>query len=310
MIKMKTLAVAIMAASITLTGCASKQQGGTFIGAGVGGVACNLLTKKSGGMTQLLATAGCAAIGGFIGNQIGKSLDERDQVALSEKTQQALNTTQAGTYDWKSEHSGATAKITVGQAYTKTESVEVKRIATVQPVATMQKINAPYLTLKGANVRSGPSTTSEKMGFLQAMTEFTAIGKSGDWIMVGRKGVAVGYIHKDLVESKASYAAKAAAAPSNSAVREVAVASPTKATEPPAKALEAAIPTVKLDEASVASAPEVAKLVEPAPEISTTVASQSTCRNMESSVTDPSGKVEKSTASACKKPDDNMWAGA
>jgi hypothetical protein len=57
-------------------------------------------------------------------------------------------------------------------------------------------------------VRAAPEKGADKVGGLKPGTEFTAVGSTGDWILVGRKGVTVGYVHKDLVEPKSVAVAK------------------------------------------------------------------------------------------------------
>lgn len=320
--KMNFLAASVLAASVAMTGCANKAQTGTAIGAGIGGLACNFLAKNTSDVTRVIAISGCAAIGGYIGNVIGKNLDERDRIALAAQTQQALKVEKSGTYNWKSEHSGATAQITVGEPFKRTEKVSVKHVPSVKPSPSMEKLNAQYLTLKGANVRSAPTTSSDKMGFLPAMTEFNAMGKTGDWILVGRKGVAVGYIYSPLVQSKVAYEAKLNAT-------QVASTAPVKVVTKPAEPIQVAsaptpapavvvpeapkvvaVPAVKLDEVTTAALPELDKLASDAPVLEEIVEETETCRSMESKVTDAKGKVESSTSNACKKIEENIWADA
>ncbi|MEO6985175.1 MAG: glycine zipper 2TM domain-containing protein [Paralcaligenes sp.] len=63
------VAVAAMLIIVGMTGCSGMSRRGTdtAVGAGVGGVAGAVLT---GGST--LGTLGGAAVGGIIGNQVGK----------------------------------------------------------------------------------------------------------------------------------------------------------------------------------------------------------------------------------------------
>lgn len=318
---MKVLAASVVAASLMLTGCANKQQTGTVVGAGIGGLACNYLARNTSQMTRLLVTAGCAAAGGYAGNLIGKSLDERDRAELAASTQKALDG-QSGTYNWSSGHSGATASIKVGDAYQKTEQVTVKRTNLVEPVAQMEKLSGQYLTLKGSNVRQGPSTQSGKVGFLPEMTEFTAMGKAGDWIMVGRRGVAVGYIYAPLVQSKASYEAalakKAAAAkPAVVAAAPVAAAQPVQVASAPKPQIQVVpevpkvTPNVVLDNATSATQKDLGKLADDAtPVQEAAVVTTQTCRSVESTVKDASGKVETASSNACKEPVEDIWADA
>lgn len=318
--KMKVLAASIVAASIMMTGCANKQQTGTYVGAGIGGLACNYLARNTNDVTRLMITAGCAAAGGYIGNQIGKSLDERDRAALAASTQQALQG-QSGTYNWASSHSGATASIKVGDTYQKTEQVTVKRTNLVEPVAQMERLSGQYLTLKGSNVRQGPSTQSGKVGFLPQMTEFTAMGKAGDWIMVGRRGVAVGYIYAPLVQSKASYEAalakKAAAAAPAVAAAQAQPAQPVQvaaAAQPQINVVPEVpkvVPSMVLDNATSATQKDLGKLADDAtPVQEAPVVATQTCRSIESSVKDANGKVETATTNACKQPAEDIWADA
>lgn len=318
MFKMKVMAASIVAASILLTGCANKQQTGTVVGAGIGGVACNYLARNTSQMTRLLVTAGCAAAGGYAGNLIGKSLDDRDRAALAASTQQALDG-KSGTYSWASGHSGATASIKVGDAYQKTEQVTVKRTNLVEPVAQMEKLSGQYLTLKGSNVRQGPSTQSGKVGFLPQMTEFTAMGKAGDWIMVGRRGVAVGYIYAPLVQSKASYEAALAkqTAVAAKASAPVAVAQPVQVATAPKPQIQVVpevpkvVPSMVLDNATSATQKDLGKLADDAtPVQEAAVVTTQTCRSVESAVKDASGKVETATSNACKQPVEDIWADA
>ncbi|WP_160491233.1 SH3 domain-containing protein [Pseudomonas sp. R-28-1W-6] len=205
MFKQKALAAFVASALILSTGCANKAQTGTLVGAGIGGVACNLLTKNSSNMTRLLATAGCAAVGGLLGNKIGSMLDERDQLALAQKKEMVLASAAPGTkFDWNSGHSGATATLETTKQYTQTKPVQVKRVATVQaPPKDLELLGKPYVTTaSSSNVRAAPSKTAEKVGGMTQGTEFNAIGKTGEWILVGRKGVNVGYIHNSLVAEK------------------------------------------------------------------------------------------------------------
>lgn len=228
----KKFVASILAVAIaTTTGCAelgiNKQQAGTFIGAAAGAVAGATIGKGGG---KILATLIAAGIGGYIGNRIGSMLDERDQQALAERTQEALNSSASATpVAWKSAHSGATAQITQGTEYTQTKQVEVKRAPTIAAVPSMNLINEQYVSAKSSNVRAAPSLSGEKIGSLQPGTEFTAVGSTGDWILVGRKGVTVGYVAKSLVTPKAEAVAKRVKPSVNLDEIDVATSSETKA---------------------------------------------------------------------------------
>lgn len=70
----RSLVIAGLAAAMAGTGCSSlsEREKSTAIGAGVGGVAGSVLTN--GGT---LGTLGGAAVGGVIGNEVGKRREDR-----------------------------------------------------------------------------------------------------------------------------------------------------------------------------------------------------------------------------------------
>lgn len=230
----KKFVASILAVSIAATsGCAqlgiNKQQAGTVIG-GIAGLAIGATMGKGNG--QIAAALIAAGIGGYIGNRIGQMLDEKDQQALALRTQEVLSQPATGSAQpvtWKSEHSGASAQITQGQEYTKTKTVEVKRAPKIQAVPSMKLINEPYVTQSSLNVRAAPNLKADKVGGLPTNTEFTAVGSTGDWILVGRKGVTVGYVHKDYVVPKAEAVVKSAAPAVNLDEMNVAASKDTQA---------------------------------------------------------------------------------
>ncbi|MFL1547153.1 SH3 domain-containing protein [Pseudomonas sp. O39] len=210
----KKFLVSVLALTIaaSTSGCAelgiNKQQAGTAVGVVAGAVIGQFIGKGNG---RIVATLVGGALGGYIGNKIGAKLDEQDQQALAQRTQDALNASPSGSslpVFWTSAHSGASAEIVQGKEFTQTKTVEVKRAPKIVAVPSMKLINEQYVTKSSSNVRAAPEKGSDKVGGLKPGTEFTAVGSTGDWILVGRKGVTVGYVHKDLVEPKSVAVAK------------------------------------------------------------------------------------------------------
>ena len=210
----KKFLVSVLALTIaaSTSGCAelgiNKQQAGTAVGVVAGAVIGQFIGKGNG---RIVATLVGGALGGYIGNKIGAKLDEQDQQALAQRTQDALNASPSGSslpVSWTSAHSGASAEIVQGQEFTQTKTVEVKRAPKIVAVPSMKLINEQYVTKSSSNVRAAPEKGADKVGGLKPGTEFTAVGSTGDWILVGRKGVTVGYVHKDLVEPKSVAVAK------------------------------------------------------------------------------------------------------
>lgn len=209
---------AITAAILGTTGCAGMSENkylnqenlGSLLGA-VAGVAIGSQVGGGSGRTVAMIVGGLA--GGALGKMIGANLDERDQQSLALRTQQMLNQGANQAVTWQSEHSGAQATITPVETTTKTQAVAVKRTTAVQAVPNMKLINETYIAKKSANVRNAPNNTASKVGGLAPGSSFTAIGRTdNDWIMVGRKGVTVGYVYAPLVGPKPAAVTQVAAA--------------------------------------------------------------------------------------------------
>ncbi len=60
---------------------------------------------------------------------------------------------------------------------------------------------AIYVTVKNANVRAGPSTSTTRITTLRKGTRVTVLGEAtdGDWYRVARGGAALGYIYGPLI---------------------------------------------------------------------------------------------------------------
>jgi surface antigen len=98
------IVVTVTAAALALCACQgpdstfNNQNGGTLIGAGLGGLIGN---QFGGGSGKVLATIAGVAVGGLIGNQIGKSLDDADRLKAQRAQEQALNQAHVGqTISW------------------------------------------------------------------------------------------------------------------------------------------------------------------------------------------------------------------
>lgn len=281
-----------------------KSQIGTAVGALAGGIACYAMLGKASTGYKIAGTGACVGLGALLGNSIGKTLDQRDQAALQAKTQQALNSNKEGVTTWTSPTSGATAKLEVSKPTVKKEVVSVKRNIDVQPVAEMTKLNAQYITLKSSTVRLSPSTSGKRVSLLKPQTEFTAIGKTGNWIGVSVDDKLVGFVSADLVESKATADAKAAA-------KAAAKAPAPKATDSAVvqKVETVSVPAFKLDKITAANDPEMAKMVDQ-PVVAEKVEATTTCKTLTSTITDAKGKSDTNSSVQCKNPAADAWADA
>ncbi|WP_265532442.1 SH3 domain-containing protein [Pseudomonas saponiphila] len=274
----KPFAISILAAVIAInSGCAelgiNKEQASTAIGVVAGAVAGSFVGKGNG---RIIAAIIGGSLGGYIGNKIGAKLDEQDKQALALRTQEALNLSSKDSTEpmsWTSAHSGASAQIVQGKEYTEKKTVEVKRAPKVAAVQSLKLINEQYVTKSSSNVRSAPQKNADKVGGLSAGTEFTAVGSTGDWILVGRKGVTVGYINRSLVTPKAEAVAKSAK------------------------------PAANLDDMNVAADKETQAFdLDSIPSLPTQqVAAETTCRPVTVSLKAADGKTEQENSTFCKQ---------
>lgn len=279
---------------VSSVGCASMAQNEWLnqenIGAVAGAAAGILIGSQVGsGSGRTAAMLVGALAGGMLGKTIGASLDDRDRQALAAQTQQVLESGKDGQVtSWTSAHSGATAQITPVSTQTESRQVAVKRTAQVQAVPNMKLLNSPYRTIKSANVRNAPDQGAEKVGGLAAGSTFTAIGRTdNNWIMVGRRGVSVGYVHAPLVELVTEQKAPAAT-----------VAATNKAASPVAQVAEA----TDLDALDVVAAKEQGFDLDSMNVVEEKVAAQTTCRTVNYNVT-TKGSSEQQAIQACQAAD-------
>ena len=102
-----------------LSSCADdphrKQNIGTVLGGATGAL---LGATLGGGDGKILAIAAGAIAGGFIGNQIGASMDKTDALALEKNAQSSLETSPSGrTSTWKNPDTGNSGSFTPKKAY-------------------------------------------------------------------------------------------------------------------------------------------------------------------------------------------------
>ena len=107
--------------ALTLAGCAETMQSlennpkaalGTLAGAAAGGWAGSSI---GGGSGRDVAMIGGALLGGFLGNQIGKSLDSADRTAIDRTTQRSLDDNVS--YSWQNQDSGRSGTVTPTSTY-------------------------------------------------------------------------------------------------------------------------------------------------------------------------------------------------
>lgn len=182
---------------LTLAGCATKEQTGTGLGAIVGGAAGYLF----GGKYKKVATVLGAVAGGFIGNKLGKYLDERDKQRMEEVTKQTIST--GKTHSWSNPEAKTSGKAELVATETKEEPVKVKvlkkKIAQVPP---LDILGQTFRTLKSTDLRGGPGSDYEVVGKLAEGKAVNIVGKvkTSDWYLISEDGIGSGFIETSLLE--------------------------------------------------------------------------------------------------------------
>ncbi|MGE4220852.1 MAG: RT0821/Lpp0805 family surface protein [Alphaproteobacteria bacterium] len=103
------VAALVLAGCENTTGMGTKQTGGTLVGAGLGALAGSQIGSGGG---KLAAVAIGTLVGGFLGNEVGKSLDNADRAAANQAYGQAQAAPVGQTVAWNNPNSGNSGTIT------------------------------------------------------------------------------------------------------------------------------------------------------------------------------------------------------
>ncbi|MFN3513936.1 MAG: SH3 domain-containing protein [Phenylobacterium sp.] len=146
-----------------------KQAGGAIIGALVGAAAGSNLAKNDRGTGTAIGAAVGAATGSYVGCKM-----QRDQQAQGAYYGGAPAYAQPATYA----HGGY-------------------RLSGHLAPARFVRDGGTFVATTNLNLRAAPTTNAARVGTLRPGEAFQALARvSGtEWILVGRDGVGVGYVH-------------------------------------------------------------------------------------------------------------------
>jgi len=102
----------LLAAAMLVSACETKEQQGTVAGAVVGAGVGSLFGSGSG---RVWAIAGGAVAGAFIGNRVGKSMDDRDRREAAAAQKQAETAPVGEQIAWNNPDSGNSGTVEVVQ---------------------------------------------------------------------------------------------------------------------------------------------------------------------------------------------------
>lgn len=139
----------------------SKQESGAVIGALIGGLLGNKISKNERAAGTVVGAGLGAAAGSYIGCR-SQTNDDRAQ----------------GVY-----------------------SRDGQRLASYVLPARYDRTNVRMTAVTNVSLRAGPSTATARVGSLQRGETFqaAAYANGGQWVLVSRNGVGVGYVHAGYV---------------------------------------------------------------------------------------------------------------
>lgn len=180
-----------------------KQETGALIGAAAGALLGTQVAKNE----QTLAGVIGAAAGAAAGSWIGCRMQTTDQTRAQTAIQTALNTGRSQT--WNNTQTGASGRVDLFPVYDNVSQPAVRQIA-YRDLRYADGVNtagseyamAPgvYTVASVTNLRANPGQRANVVGRVAAGEVFNVLGNvnSGDWLLVERGGVVVGYISADL----------------------------------------------------------------------------------------------------------------
>lgn len=187
--------------SFVLAGCQSTGLTKKNIGAVTGGVLGGLAGHTLGGKNKKLFAIGGAVAGVWLGSQIGKHLEEKDQQEMAESSQKAIMTGEKQT--WSNSETNVSGSAEVIEEKDETVDVAIKvQKDRVEIVPPLDMIGEPYTVSKTSNVRGGPGKDYKVLEVISKDTTVDVIGKVQDqpWMLVGFNNTGSGFIHSSLVQ--------------------------------------------------------------------------------------------------------------
>jgi len=175
------------------------KENSTVVGAVAGAVIGYAVSGKNDRGLGILAGA---MIGGLIGDQLGKYLNEKERQELEAYSLNQLNTSSSvGSTQWASQ-SGAKATVQTGPSAYRKKAVEVVSLKAVEITPNLKLVGETYQSGVSLNVRTSPRVASyNKVGGLRPGAEFTAVGLTdNNWMLIAQNGISVGYVSAKYIQ--------------------------------------------------------------------------------------------------------------
>ena len=197
--------------ALTLGGCQSMPNGDELAAQGedaklfgqiAGALAGILIGSQIGsGTGRLVAVAGGALLGAWLGSKIAGELNKRDREEMGDATTRALDEpTDTGGITWNNPKTGNSGRVTPGNPYVSTSrNNRAAGIVLPEPLDTdvqLEPRRGIFLTQTNTAARVRPSLAARQTAKLSSGSEVDIIGKvSGEnWYLASRNEKALGYV--------------------------------------------------------------------------------------------------------------------
>jgi surface antigen len=180
----------------------NKQTIGAVAGGAIGGLLGNRIAGRG---SRTLGTIIGGALGAAGGSALGCKLQKNDQAKAERAMEDAV--TSGKDQAWKSDETGATGKVEVGQAaLTGAGLADLKLASGVDPADGYNKVGGTYISTADANIRSAPNVSGKVLGRLAngQRVWVPASVQGAPWFLISDKNVGQGYVSNALLKREAS----------------------------------------------------------------------------------------------------------
>jgi hypothetical protein len=168
-----SLALGASAAQAGVTGCSAsggKQEAGALVGAALGGLVGNSVS----GHNRTTGTVVGAVAGAAAGSAVGCEMQKSDPNQTADRDERPATYTSGG-YRLSSQ---------------------------IQP-ARFSRAGGSLMVTRNFDMRAAPDFSSRYVGRLKGGEHVEAMARvrGSDWVLVGRNGVGLGYVHRDYIRA-------------------------------------------------------------------------------------------------------------
>lgn len=169
----------------------------------IGGIVAGVVARKAFD-NKFIGVAVGVGVGAFIASNLKKDLNEDQQTKMTRSTTSAVASGENSS--WKDDN-GTSGEVRVISTEETSEAVSIpvykEKVSDVPP---LDFIGETYEITANSNVRGGPDTNYEKVGYVKKGTMINVVGKvkDKDWYFISENGVGTGFVFGELLKPSAS----------------------------------------------------------------------------------------------------------